>query len=49
VLREAAGWQAAWAAYCGLALLAAVLLLAYRAGLKAVSDSRNATRSSISA
>jgi MFS family permease len=49
VLRDAAGWQAAWAAYCGLALLAALLLLAYRAGLKAVSDSRNATRSSISA
>jgi hypothetical protein len=49
VLRDAAGWQAAWAAYCGLALLAAVLLFAYRVGLKAVSDSRNATRSSISA
>ncbi|HEV3007717.1 MAG TPA: hypothetical protein VGX52_01640, partial [Burkholderiales bacterium] len=49
LLRDAAGWQTAWAIYCGLLLLAAVLLFVYRAGFKAVSDSRNATRSSTSA
>ena len=30
LLRDAAGWQAAWAAYCALVLLAAALLFAYR-------------------
>jgi MFS family permease len=49
LLRDAIGWRAAWGIYCGLALLAAALFFAYRAGLRSVSDSRNATRSSRSA
>ncbi len=49
LLRDAAGWPSVWAIYCGLLLLAAVLLFITRDGFKSVSDSRNATRSSISA
>ena len=48
LLRDAVGWRAAWGIYCGVALLAAAALFAYRAGFKSVSDSRNATRSSAS-
>ena len=49
LLRDAGGWQSAWTVYCGLVLCAAALLLALRGRFKALSDSRNATRSSVSA
>jgi len=48
LLLDVAGWHGAWTIYCALVLLAGVLLLYYRVGFKAVSDSRNATRSSAS-
>jgi MFS family permease len=49
LLRDAVGWRPAWMLYCALLLLAGVLLFLSRAGFKSVSDSRNATRSSVSA
>ena len=49
LLRDAVGWRGAWALYFGLVVLAGLLLFAYRVGFKAVSDSRNASRSSVSA
>jgi MFS family permease len=48
LLRDAMGWEAAWAVYCALTLGAALVLFLTRAAFKSVSDSRNATRSSIS-
>jgi predicted MFS family arabinose efflux permease len=48
LLRDAAGWEAAWAVYCALTLAAALALFLTRAVFKSVSDSRNATRSSLS-
>ncbi len=48
LLRDAAGWEAAWAVYCALTLGAALALFVTRAAFKSLSDSRNATRSSIS-
>jgi MFS family permease len=49
LLRDAGGWQAAWTVYCALVLAAAALLFALGARFTALSDSRNATRSSLSA
>jgi MFS family permease len=49
LLRDALGWRTAWMLYCGLLVLAALLLFVSRTAFKAVSDSRNATRSSVSA
>jgi MFS family permease len=48
LLRDAAGWEAAWAVYCALTLAAALALFLTRAVFKSVSDSRNAARSSLS-
>jgi predicted MFS family arabinose efflux permease len=48
LLRDSAGWSAAWWAYAALTAAAGLALLAYRATFKSVSDSRNATRSSSS-
>ncbi len=44
LLRDAAGWQAAWAVYCALTLGAALMLFLTRAAFKSVADSRNAQR-----
>jgi MFS family permease len=49
LLRDAAGWQSAWAIYCGLTLAGGIALLALRGSFTSLSDSRNATRSSASA
>jgi MFS family permease len=49
LLRDAAGWPAAWAVYCGLALAGGITLFVLRGLFASLSDSRNATRSSVSA
>lgn len=42
LLRDAVGWQAAWALYCALTLGAALALFLTRAAFKSLGDSRNA-------
>jgi MFS family permease len=48
LLRDSVGWPTAWWSYAAVTAAAGLALLAYRAALKSVSDSRNATRSSSS-
>ena len=48
LLRDSVGWPTAWWTYAAVTAAAGLALLAYRAALKSVSDSRNATRSSSS-
>ena len=49
LLSDALGWRAAWLAYGALVFVLGLALICFRARLSSVSDSRNATRSAVSA